>query len=61
MSCRERVDDGQCCSCHLSTPCSFCCDMSEEEVDAYANGGLSGLYELFKKQDLESVDKEDSL
>ena len=31
------------CSCHVSPPCSFCVSLSEDEAEAFANGGFDNL------------------
>lgn len=31
------------CTCHICPPCSLCVEMTEEESEVYANGGLDAL------------------
>lgn len=34
------------CTCHIAAPCDFCLSLTEEEVDAFANGGLQAVRKL---------------
>ena len=48
---REMYEDGYCCSCHISPPCSFCESMDEEESDALWAGGMPALVALWNERD----------
>ncbi len=36
------------CSCHINPPCSFCTTMTEQEADAYDQGGMDALHALWR-------------
>lgn len=38
------------CTCHISPPCEFCVNLTEEEYDIYSDGGLSALREFRDNQ-----------
>ena len=35
------------CSCHINPPCSFCVSLTEEEADAFSDGGMKALRKLW--------------
>jgi hypothetical protein len=38
------------CACHISPPCSWCVQLTEEEADAYWSGGRQALDQLWDRQ-----------
>lgn len=34
------------CTCHISPPCDFCTSLTEEEVGAYASGGIHAVLKM---------------
>lgn len=49
---REMLERG--CTCHLSPPCTFCTEMTEEEFEAYESGGRDALEKLIDTRELSS-------
>ena len=39
------------CRCHISPPCDFCVDLTEDEVDALSAGGKEGLEAYWSAKD----------
>jgi hypothetical protein len=46
----DRMNDERGCSCHIIAPCSWCAELTEEEADAYWNGGIVAVQKLRRER-----------
>lgn len=49
---------GNTCTCFLGAPCSFCTELSEEEVEVYIAEGIRGLQEYWLRASLDSESRQ---
>ena len=52
----ELLDRG--CTCCISPPCSFCLALDEEQADAYASDGVSGVRALIARREEQEADRD---